>query len=863
MTHEHLHKLEQAWSRELPVDEALKSPPLVEEPFAVAVSLGTCTFDYPTLPPEQCASAGKLGVQYEGHFNANGVSLPNPAANLLTPGAVDLANYGLGPFWAYTFEQFSYPVDLVNPNLSHPTGVASQLARPGVDPLANGERPFSDDGFDLLGLLYLGLGEATASGLPVTNFEVFDDVLTEDLGRPLRDLVFDYRTALLLKDYNDSGDSRWRLDWVGDFNDPSPLEAQKPFAIPSSLYDAGPDRLVRMRRALDPFGTCGVASPGQPYPTCTKYPGGFVDTLEVGETRGTGPRALDAFGAAAFGVVPAAGLDGVTLALHELAGSAPRVRVFRLDEAPTGAVVPVAVCGAAPAKECTWTAAANGTNHLVVSVPTSPATREVLALAAAMEAPSTFEATFNPGGGSLELVEPTTSLQAFVGHPSSPDHKRPLLIKLHSVGQGVGQALTPAAVSAVRLEVSLLGTLLCQMTGDADPATNDAFVPTPFVGGNLWALVTLDDGCYPSTEAPVKLDLTVRTFDLSGAELASDFQPAALLSSAAPRTQATVLVTDASGGMSFPTDAPEVAMKLASKALVDALVPLGGSTPDAVAIVQFRGIASTVHDLTPVSAASAPQLHDAIDGIAPSGNPTAIGSGALHAQFLLAQAYDAAPAAQAPDAQGLIVVSRGKNNTPNSISDYLFGPVTSQPTWNVGPLMRYDRVNAKLSLPRISAVALGQGAELGGLGDLQQLVQHGGGSLVLIPATVGTSPTAVSADLADSMFQGLADTAGFDRVVAEQAKGLSAAAIDVPVEGGATDLRVVVASATEDTRRLRLRPPGHRVSGARAGAGPVEARRGRRADARAHGVRRGQRAEPRARRHRRRRALPERVPRGL
>lgn len=794
MTHEHLHKLEQAWSRELPVADALKSPPLVEEPFAVAVSLGTCTFDYPTLPSDQCASAGKLGVRFEGHFNATSVSLPNPRANLFTPGPVDPSNYALGPFWAYVLEQFSYPV----PTSAHPSGPPSLLPRPGDGLVATGSRPFSDDGFDLLGLLYQGLGEATVAGLPVTNVEVFDGVTTASLGRPLRDLVLDYRTALFLKDYNDAGDPRWRLDWVGDFNDPDPLDAQKPFGVPVDLYGLGPDGLTRARRALDPFGTCGAPAPGKLYPTCAAYPGGFVDTLEVGEAQATGPITLDAFGAAAFGVVPGVGLGGVTVAFDTISASKPRVRVFRLEQGANGAVIPEAVCGMAPAKECTWLAAADGSDKLVVSVPTTLMTREVLVVAAAMEAPSSFEAVFNPGGASLELVEPTTSLKAFVGHPTGPDGKRPLLLKLHAPGQ----ALTPAAVSAVRLEVSQAGSTLCQLTGDTDPGTSDPFVVTPLVGGNLWALVTLDDACYPLTGSNVELDVTVRSFDLSGAELASDTQPAALVSSSAPRTQATVVVADASDAMSFPSDAPEVAMKVVSKAVVDALVPLGASSPtETLAVVQFRGAGTTVQGLTPVSAASAQGLRDAIDGITPSGSPTAIGSGLLHAQHVLAQAYDAGVL---PDAQSVVLISRGKNDTPNSISDYLFGPVTPQPDWVVSPLMRLDRVSAKLALPRISTVAVGQGAELGAL---QQLALHGGGSFVLVPASIGTSPSAASADLADSVFQALADAGGFDRIVAKQAKGLSAAAIDVPVEAAATELRVVVVSATEDTRRLALKPP--------------------------------------------------------
>jgi calcium-activated chloride channel regulator 4 len=780
LSHEHFHKLQQAWVRELPIEGGIDNHAMIVEGLPAALSLGQCSEGLLGAAPKQCVSGWKLGVVFEGHANAASLVLPAPSQNLFARGD----GYAASSFWLYVFEQFSYPPGLTP---AHPSGELSNFLRPGLVPLANAARAESDSGHDLVGLLYGRLAEVEPG---TTLVDALDLELRESVGRGLRELVFDYRTTLFLKGYNDSG-HRFRLDWVGAFNDASPLDAQRPFPVLAGL-SAEPDGLPRAVRALDPHQTC-VYDPSSPMPLCTAH--AAPDELALGETTLLGPVDLEPFGAAAFSVVPSADYAAtqtpVRLRMLVPQGARPRARVFRIER--QGAkLVPSSVCSASPGELCTWSQASDQRDVLDVEVPVSASTEEVLLIAGADDEPVRLEGVIGAGHTVVDLIEPATSVPAFAGHPSSPDGKRPVLLKLRVTDDD----LAPVDFSLLVLAVSAGGTPLCTMSN-----ATDVFTVTPLSGGVSFALLTLDDACYPPGDA--MLDLELRAYDASWTLLAADLEVSALEASTTPAFQSTVLAIDASGSMNDAGGTKLEASKLVQKALFDSLLPLGPTPTDELGLVSFHDTAYTVLPITPVTAFAKELAYPAIDGVV-AGGWTSIGNGLLNAQWLLAKKYDAAPSRPAREA--VVVLSDGVNTHPNSPEDYLRDaplPVV-QPNWVdfEGVLARPHRV-APLVAPRISSIAIGADADTF---SMSLLAEQGGGSFVYLPET--PSLTTMSLELADGFTQSLADLSDLDRVAARKTKGTTASLLPpVRVEPGATELRVMVLSPTERTTSVSLRSP--------------------------------------------------------
>ncbi len=253
--------------------------------------------------------------------------------------------YGGGGFLQYLAEQFSYPAG----SLAHPASMVSSIPRLGpTTPAMLGGRQ-SDEGFDLIGDY---VQYASTSNGSKDYLTLLDETLVSHVGRSFADMMFDFHTALYLKDYNadpaDGNHARWRFEWVGNGAAPAPLDASKPFAVTADpLVDRQPDGQLRTWRVLDPEVECtstepyavckrrpspkvfGVAAPAD-VPTFTRVdPNGLFPPVPTGDGDGAwcaAPEALDLAKRRSSGAyVPkvfalALGPDADFTALKEIAG---------------------------------------------------------------------------------------------------------------------------------------------------------------------------------------------------------------------------------------------------------------------------------------------------------------------------------------------------------------------------------------------------------------------------------------------------------------------------------------------------------------------------------------------------------------
>ncbi|MBK7583138.1 MAG: hypothetical protein IPI67_23435 [Myxococcales bacterium] len=345
-THEYFHSLAMAWSREHPGVNAHLG--VLSEQLAASNELNLCLQGFPgaTLLPSgdnrgQCVSAGKFGVDH-GAGPYLGIHLLDfPSVNAVTEPYVSAF------FLRYLQEQFAYPT----PQAPHPSGATSQFPRvAGANLLPLSQRPISDEGVDLIGRLLQDFATKPGSTTAVLN-----NSLLQHLGRKLDDVVLDFHTAMVLKDYNDSdavdADDRWRFDWtqLGGYYSTARLADGKPFLPRASLIEetCNPtaticDGLRRVTRQHDSFRVVGgVAVP---------------DVLPVGSSVSSPlPVGIGKHGAAYFSV----GVDNawagklLKVSATVLSGDPqPAFRVFRIDEPSPGKRVAVPLCKAGIGEAC-------------------------------------------------------------------------------------------------------------------------------------------------------------------------------------------------------------------------------------------------------------------------------------------------------------------------------------------------------------------------------------------------------------------------------------------------------------------------------------------------------------------------------
>jgi len=340
-THELFHVFQDAWSRESPSARALIFPgTYFSEALAFSVQATSCLLNFPSEPdPDRCVSFAKIlnrarsaSPAANAYYDGSWTLLASPESDTL------LVPYKSGFFWNYVYSQFAY----TPPTLAHPSGVASRIPREArADELTPKERLSSDQGYDFIGLLFDQIVGAE-DGQAV--FDVADDALVAYLGRNFRDVLFDFHTAMYLKDYTDT-DERWRFDWAhkDGFTADTLMSSLKPLPIPPDLYGRTDDGFARTRRTLDSRVACTAGA-------CTPA----VATLPAGQSRWGNNVQLGPYGATALAVSPDAGWVGqnMKVALSGVSGQSLRFRVFRVDRDGEVDLVPTPLCGVSPLHEC-------------------------------------------------------------------------------------------------------------------------------------------------------------------------------------------------------------------------------------------------------------------------------------------------------------------------------------------------------------------------------------------------------------------------------------------------------------------------------------------------------------------------------
>jgi hypothetical protein len=812
-THEFFHELQHTWARERPLSDPHLWHTNLSEGMASSVEGTLCLNNYPaTAGPTHCVSSAKILHalnQDSGIFALTKSIFLRPERDVVTQ------PYESQIFWRYMMEQFSYPVG----SPAHPTGTPSSIPHQNL-PLNVRD---SDEGVDFMGLAFEEYGKTPAG---VATVDALDKVLQTNLGRSLDEVVFDFHTAMYLKDYNDS-DPRWRFEWAGDFNALTPLEEKKPFDVPDNLYGDTPDKSPRAFRTVDSWGLCDSDLVFQDFvPKCVKYGTGPNPVprpvlASNGSLASVVPVFLEPRGTTVVSVHPEAPtIPGVYNVVKvnvvvPFTSTAPRFRIFIIDREVVGGgakdkLNPKEICGVI--NECILKNTQEG-QVLDKDVAVNGNTDEILLLASGpSSAPSSFSWSFGPAGPQVNIVEPTASISAFIGHPQNPSNgRRPFLVKL--VVQDKSAQNIPVEESD--LEVSIPNCADpngCVLTKDEDIGF------LGLSGNNVLLVVNVPVSYYPTGEGT--LDLEIKFHGVK------DKKVGALLYSPNEKRQATMLVMDASGSMDEFGGSKLEAAKIVAKAIIASMVPLTEMVTGPMAgIVTFSNDASTLtfgadkKVLVNVQKNNQADFDSAIDAIQTT-DSTSIGDGALEAQSILAEAFDILPDADRPHKQAMIIVSDGLNNesyTPvhyySSLGDG--GHLDGNGQWFAGPLDRTARKGKNLPLPTVSTIAIGQDADGA---ELLQLARYGGGTMLYIPGPEqgGVQFLKLTVDFADAFGSAFNSIADYDRVPVTQvdqpikphhAQGTKFVVAKVQVEPGASELRVSIVSGEKSFNQVSLRSP--------------------------------------------------------
>jgi Mg-chelatase subunit ChlD len=834
--HEYFHNLQFAYMTEAARagGQFLIGPEWEAEPTVMEAAV--CVDRYhPALPRDKCVSAWTLGYDYGGLYAANDyLAFPhNPQQSY--PGAL---------FYRYAAEQFAVPRKLPGQQ-SHLPSAEKESVSPvrmarGVELPLNDRRP--DEGLDLVGYLMAAADTSGASGFcrglgPAASLaDRFECAFRRTLGRGFDDLLFEFHTMLVLKDYPQV-DTRWRLAWVGDYNAgarpgalpagwPDPrrrdVRALKPFVKPPVGPSAGqgyplspdarmPDGLLRARREMDTYDCVAVPCEGA---------NRVVRRLARGQTLSAPDVSLGRFGAAYLSVHPEP--SDAALRVHaRVRQGKPRFRLFAIDTRGRPLLHPACTAGKVGSEECP--AGATG-RDVDVDLSVSPArdVQELLLVASAGSEPAAFEWRMGPSTSRITIVSPTTAQPQDIGHGAG----RRALVLMFTATDTDG---TPyLGVTARNLEVTVQGTALRRP--GACPGQDCPFALLRAAGGAYMAVVRVPEGI--AVPADGRLDLHV---GLSSGGVGADRQPKAIDVSGKPARVATQLLVDVSGSMA------EGGRLRAAKEALALVADAHADGQDYVGLSFFSSHAQTLVDPTPVSRSSRASLRLGIQSLEAAGS-TAIGDGLFEAQDALAVELDSAPADAALVRQGVILLTDGHSTCDWSPEKYIFedaardgdvrgcdrcecgaATVPWLPPWSANggyadfrrsPLGFNARRAAGKKTPVISGVGLGPDADMG---TINLLATATGGARFKLPLT-GPMPL-LSMHLADGLRLAENAISGHERVIARVTDGL-AGLPSFAVDDRACELVVsVLAHGLDDPSGLQLLSPlGASVPADRASA---------------------------------------------
>jgi hypothetical protein len=784
--HEYFHMLQGRWSQESPA--AASHIGMLLEEHAESVTYNSC-LSLDNSNPSACISGVKLGPTSGLGLKMLGAYEVAPSLNaVFTP-------YAGGAFQVYANEQFSYTTLPGDPNSPHPGGIGSFRNRPGVlSPSATKTRN-SDEGGDLMGLLFSTFDQAQPGDGTV---KLMDQCFQNNLGRSFPGLVADFHTALFLKDYDaaviagdTSSAARWRFEWDGDGDSLVPSDTFKPY-FPPGVDASVPFGHRHATRVLDSYN-CTVS--GCPAPSS-----GSRLILPSGGVLSGVFAATSAYGAAAWSVKPAPGWVGSSVPFMASGyGAVPRFRAFAIQQSisSTGKnmLSPRPICGSAPDYFCTTSAADGaGSWNLSTAIPVDASTDEILVIASALGQPTQTNWSFGNGTPSVNLTAPTASQINFIGHPSAGIF--PVYASAIYLGpEQLGLPIQPST----KIELEVPGCANASGPGGCKLSGGDITV-IPLSNGTFMVLSYLPASFYPSASALAatggQADLDLRVL-VDG--IPSNTQATSLRTSVNPDVRATSLVIDNSGSMG---GAKLAGAKVAAKAIVNSLVPASGAPQSRwLNIVTFSDDASTIplstdakdYGFTLVSEATKVQAEQAIDAISPL-NFTSIGDGMFEAQSNMACKFQPglANAPPAIDSFHMHVLSDGLNNRPAAPVQYYQGG--DAPTkdgngdWCSTTLTWYGRNNQALQVPSVSTIAFGQDADGATLQDVSRVT---GGLYSYAPDGLSTTSQAIYF-LSEAFLMGQNGSDGTQRIAAATIPG-DADQVFI-VEPGATELRIVLAA---------------------------------------------------------------------
>jgi hypothetical protein len=607
----------------------------------------------------------------------------------------------------------------------------------------NDRRP--DEGLDLLGYYLAALDtsgntpgpciDKLPSSASVT--ERLDCVLSTYVGRSYEDMLLEFHTMLVLKDYR-ATDERWRLEWLGDYNDgasgpifpnaedpTSPtsksISQRKPFVGSTATGGVGypptptsqlPDHLYRVRRVQDTY-TC-------PDPSAPCAPGTnlIVNTLTPGATKSARAPGLGKWGSAYVSMHPDPAYGKLEVHAKVESGT-PRFRVFTIDPNGVPALLPACNVGKRGSEQCPL----SPNKTIDVSVDVTADVDEVLLVASNGNEPASFTWRLGPSTARLTIVSPVTGSPATIGDYGSGTLSRKPFTLIFTATDADDQPVD--TVNGGNLIVSVDGTPL-NTTGQCGAAGGAGcpFTLLALSGGAYMAVVDVPASLYPAS--PGLLDLSIASAGLVG-----DTQADALEVAAAPKPVAQTFVVDTSSSMD--NFGKLNAVKKALNLIVDGL-----SDDDWAGLVIFSTHSLTVEPVGLLGSGNKRQeMADAIESLFAFGS-TAIGNGLFRGQDALATAFDGGKVTPAPE-PALVLLSDGLSNCDWRPKDYAFTNKTkdaplldrsrictiatvpdsspwpedkSSAPYESPTLAFFSRRSAKLTTPRISVIGVGQDADM-------------------------------------------------------------------------------------------------------------------------------------------------------
>jgi len=851
--HEYFHEFSAAWTRANGGAKTVHYPPYGESlTDAVARSF---SLPHPTTPLTR-SSAHRI---YRLDRAGPNVYLNKPAQSMLhNGGRADL-------FWRYAMEQYGVKRNPGNP--AHPGGTDAAMElrwTPGEFPVgARQRRP--DEGSDIV----VEILKAYAQSPNEPTVKRTGIGIENALGRDLETMVLDFHTAMVLKDYRDRPDfvqdPRWRFEWIGSFTVGGDKNGNDKFWFPDNFPPPVGDSIAEQKNLPANFGRLPPlykADSVSPYDDLVRakrhldsYDFASHSRIELmkGETIGSGNQftTLQPWGAAVLSVHPdpTEGLKYFTrvrIGAFAVKGyEAPNVRVFRINQ--SGKVSLTGGCDdqdptsdASVTEHCDYSGLTLTQGKWLLAMDElvevkngkgpidggKRLTDELIVVISAGDKPAAFRWTIGESNPYVEIISPTTSKSAQIGHGGNPaSSSKPFLLKFTVSDKNNQPLMVDRELIKVDIPDCSVGSPELAAKPSASSGAGDYYVHR-FKPGLYMAVVTVPDRCYPVYGPYTKSGW--RSLKVSVGGIGADLEQYALRFTSDPPKVALQLVLDASGSMGAKGGSKLLAAKMTGELLIQAL-----GQQDAVGVVSFGSNARHEFDLRTIcELANVRKLAiDALWNVTADGC-TSIGDGLFQAQAAFAvsadvesQYWDVDYASCKPSRHAMVLLSDGMNATAYDPAAYYEAAGFMEPKDGVdggscaspwdkdlpyGGWLRYkDRRTFGLKLPEISAIALGQDADLAALQKLLDSTSQEPLTYIEGPDDESNAEKwRMTAEMADQFRQGANAAAELDRVAAWYPK--SVFPHDMPVldvEPMTEELIVSVASARDDTSVLQLVDP--------------------------------------------------------